>query len=116
MSTVTEVRTPTETEKALAAEVRKLRVQLAEEMSVRKALEESINDVGPSWLQSKNAAQRHALRLLNQSVRAQRLVLSMINKTDAGPHIDAIRERFAQVAEKERLDAEAIDHALGHLG
>jgi hypothetical protein len=40
----------------------------------------------------------------------------MINKTDAGPHIDAIRERFAQVAEKERLDAEAIDHALGHLG
>lgn len=102
-------------EKQLAQEILKLRAELAEERSLRKALEESINGAGPSWLQSKNAAQRNALRLLNRSVRAQRIVLRMINKNNLGPTLDEIRNAFNAVAEKEKLDEETLENALNYL-
>lgn len=99
----------------LVDEVKRLRAEVVEERSLRVALEESISDAGPSWLQSKNMAQRKALRLLNQSVRAQRIVLRLINKNNLGPTLDEIHAAFNEVAEKEKLDQESLELALNHM-
>lgn len=84
------------------------RTQIVELSSTNNALEESIQGQ-PSWLQMKSASQRRALRGLNRTLVAQRVVLKFACENGRLPTADEVRDVFAADHRTAELDQEYLD-------